>query len=226
MNNNKIANTLILFAGVAIILSSLAMAAPTGATATQVGEQERGTGTSSGQATIEGGNVSETNISGNAITAKWAGFYGFISGGVLLSDASANKFYEWTVSNLSNSVIFAANGSITDWNLIAMDSAYAPAGIISGGMDDFNFTFTQTATFSSTSIAAVSNTPFATTFQNGVMGALRTYALLTPDNTVNIWAGVAIMNTTSFKTGEKVDYQILAPAKGSGTVYHFYLDLP
>jgi hypothetical protein len=209
---------------VALLLLAAVGAEPMGATPT-VGSSERGNGSASGQAGQESGNVTMINLSGIAITTIWGGFYGKVGGSVLLSDASAHKFFEWTVSNFTNSVVYAANDTVNSWDLRAINSSAVPA-VVAQGNDNFNHTFTDTGTFQSESIGPIANTPFTRTYQNGAVGSLRTYALVTNDNTVNIWAGVAIQNTSSFKPGENVDYQIICPALTTGTSYRFYMELP
>lgn len=206
------------------LLSGAAYAQPSGAEAT-TGASERGDGTSSGQAPQEAGNITMINISGISITAIWGGFYGKIGGNVKLGDSTGHRMFEWTVENFTNSIVYAANDTINDWNLKATDYTLVPAFVASGN-DGFNNTFNETDTFHSESIGPIADTPFTRTYQNGAVGSLRTYALITQDNSVNIWAGIAIQNTSSFKPGENVDYQIICPALASGTTYRFYMELP
>jgi hypothetical protein len=223
MNYQRIKSILLLLS-LLIAFSSLVSAVPFGATTAQ-GATEHGTETSSTAATIHGGNASEMNVSGIAITLRWSGFYGFVSGGIQLTDATANKFYEWTVTNFTDSIVYAANASVSDWDLRAMNQSNLPADLVAG-QDRFSNTFIYIDTFQTNGVGPIANAPYARTYQTGSLGVLRTYALITNDNAVNIWAGVAIQNTTSFKTGERIDYQIIAPARAAGTQYNFYLELP
>jgi hypothetical protein len=216
--------SILLGLSVLLLFSSSVFAAPFGASTTQ-GYSGRGTETPATTSTIAGGNVSETNVSGTGITLKWGGFFGFVSGGIQLSDASANKFFEWTVTNFTDSVVYAANASVSNWDLRAMNQSNLPNDVIAG-QDRFNNTFTYTGTFQTNGVGPIANAPYVRTYQGGSLGVLRTYALITNDNSVNVWAGVAIQNSSSFRTGERVDYQILTPAKTSGTEYNFYLELP
>lgn len=207
-----------------IMMSISAFAQPTGAEPT-LGTSEKGEGTASGQAPQQSGNITEVNVSGISITAIWGGFYGIIGGNVQLGDSSGHRFFEWSVQNFSNSVVYAANGTVNDWDLKAIDYTLVPE-YVADGNDGFNNTFTERDTFMTESIGPIADTPFTRTYQNGAAGSLRTYALVTQDNSVNIWAGIAIQNTSSFKPGERVDYQIICPALESGTTYKFYMELP
>ena len=210
---------------VTTLLSAIpAVAVPFGGVIT-FGTSERGSGTASETLTAYPGNVSATNVSGIAITSRWAGFYGLLGGNILLADASNYKFFLWTVSNYTDSVVYAANDTISDWSLKPLNNTYVPEMVLNG-FDSFDLTFTQTGVFSSNSIGPISDTPYTLTYQEGIVGILKTYALLTSDNAVNVWAGVAVQNATSFKPGQNVDYQIIVPASTTGTQYNFYLELP
>jgi hypothetical protein len=63
----------------------------------QTGNQSAQT-TDSGQATIEAGKTAEVRIEQDALTTKWAGFYGNISANRVLGSASDN-LYKWTGDN-------------------------------------------------------------------------------------------------------------------------------
>jgi hypothetical protein len=208
---------------VALSLACAVLAVPYGGQVTP-GVTEHGTGSTVSSTSALPGNVTQTNITGTAITTRWAGFYGFITGGIQLADASNNKFFEWTVTNFTDAVVYAANGTVSTWDLRAMNISTAPYDITIG-QDDFNRTFTSSEVFQTPGVGPISGTPYALTYQGGVVGSLKTYALVTSDELVNVWAGVAIQNTTSFKTGQRVDYQIICPAKTAGTTYNFYLEL-
>jgi hypothetical protein len=222
--NGKMLGSILLVLAFTVILASLVLAAPTGGNIA-TGPSERGAGSSSGTTTAQGGNVTQINVSGTAITGRWAGFYGSISGNITLSDASSNNFYAWTITNFTGAVVYAANSTVSTWNLVPLNNSIAPIGIQTAAADNFNNTFTSTGTFTSSSMS-VNTVPLTNTYQGGTVGTLKTYALVTGDGLVNVWAGVAQWNTTSFKTGQRVDYQIIAPTKVAGTTYNFYLELP
>jgi hypothetical protein len=186
------------------------------------GSVEHGAAAVSTTRTLAGGNVSEVNVSGNQLTTRWGGFYGSISGGLALTDATANKFYEWTVSSFTDAVVYAASAPVTSWTLVAMNASTAPALVTAAGSDSYANTFTANEAFSSTSIGPIAGTPYVTTLGGG---GLKTYALQTLDESTKVWAGKAVNNAASF-SGGVVDYQLLLPAAAAGTTYSFYLELP
>lgn len=212
----------------AVFLLSFAMvlAAPSGATTT-VGASETATGTSVTTVNADGGNVTYVDVDSTVITSRWAGFYGNVTGSLLLGDASANTFYQWTVADVTGAVVYAANGSVTDWtggNIGPLANANAPTWVAGSSTDNFTNTFNTTGTFTSSS-PSIGSVPVATTLNgSGVAGDLDTYALWSTADSVNIWAGAVVDDANGFNN-ETVDYQILLPAQ-TGTTYSFYLELP
>ena len=210
-----------------LALVSFAVAAPGGAAPT-AGETSAGTGTSSTSTNIEGGNVTYAGINSDQATGNWAGFFGNVSGGLILSDSGANSFFEWTITSWDDTVVYATNDSITDWtggNIAPLTSDNVPSYIVGTGTDNFTNTFNANEAFTSASLTEAS-TPYVETWQNGAQGTLKTYGLQSTADNANIWAGVVDDDSTSFKSATAtVDYQILLPASGV-TAYYFYMELP
>ncbi len=213
----------ILMIAVFVLSFSMAVAAPSGASTT-TGASTTGSATSSTQVSATGGNITYVNVSSNVITGRWAGFYGNVSGNLLLADASANNFYQWTVGSMDGAVVYAANTTISDWTLSALDNAHAPSWVNGSVTDSFTNTFSATEEFNSSSLT-VASTPYVTTYNStGVAGNLKTYALYATNDDANVWAGKVVDDANAFN-GDSVDYQILLPAQ-TGTTYNFYLELP
>jgi len=221
--------TLFLFIIISLFTINMAASQPTGGNIT-LGFSERGVSSGSETAGIESGNLTAVNVTNIAITTRWAGFYGEVSGEIFLGDSSGNRFYEWTVSNVTGAVVFATNSTVSDWsnsNIVAANDSVLPSYLKTSATDNYNNTFNQSGTFTSLSITEA-NTNYTETFQNGTRGSLKTYALHSTADDALIFAGVAQDNAESFKTNDttstKVDYQLLLPAQ-SATVYNFYLEL-
>ena len=209
----------------AIVSVSMVTAAPGGATNSTAGASSASTGTSSTDIDIEGGNVTFVNIVSNQATTNWAGFYGNVSGGLVLSDSSANSFFEWTITSWTGAVVYATNNTVSDWGSpVVLVNANTPSYVNGAGTDNFTNTFNGTESFTSQGGSGfnILNTPYATTIGSG---NFKTYALYSgaTDN-ANIWAGKVVDDGTSFK-GDTVDYQILLPADTT-TSYYFYMELP
>ena len=65
----------------------------------------------------QAGNVTQLSLNGTAITSSWQGFYGNISGTLILSDNSGNNFYDWNMSTPSGEV-YASRVNNVDWSQI------------------------------------------------------------------------------------------------------------
>ncbi|MEM5826005.1 MAG: hypothetical protein QW480_00330 [Candidatus Aenigmatarchaeota archaeon] len=215
------------------IIFSIAVAAPTGASVTQVGDQERGSESSSpGQVQTQGGNLTYVNVSAYQITGKWAGFYGNISGDIRLADSSNNIFYKWTISDPTGSVVYVCTGTVSSWTTANIVPLYANDNLLpsflKSGADSFNVTFTSQEQFTSASLT-INNVNYTYTYSSNQPGnTFKTYALKATNENVMIWAGKAVRAGTSFKN-TAVDYQVLAgvPAQYPNTVtFYFYLELP
>lgn len=225
MNNSRLA---VLLAILMILGAYTVVAAPNGATVAE-GAQERASATAAGTVSTQGGNVTQVNVTGTQLTSRWTGFFGTINGGYTLEDGSSNLFYEWTISNTTGAIVYAANGTVSTWTLAAANELNMPTNLQGvSAPDTFNNTFSATEAFTSATIGPVANTPYTTTWQGGSQGTqLKTYALTDPDDSDIVFAGYSEYNVTSFKgAADPVDYQILAPGFASGVTYNFYLELP
>lgn len=215
-----------------LLVVPFALAAPSAADIT-AGTAESYTYTPTTTTTsVNGGEVQEVNVSGSVVTSKWVGFYGQVSGSILLGDSSGNVFYQWTVSDPTGAVVYAANGSVSTWDttniqpLYASDAGWLPSFMLSGA-DSFNTTFVNQETFTSNSLT-INSVNYTTTWQGGSQGTdFKTYALKAVNDNAIIWAGKAVADKTAFN-GNTADYQILAGVNSlSGTTtYYFYLELP
>jgi len=210
-----------------ILAVSLVQAVPGGANVTG-GVSSGVSGTTSTTTDIESGNVTYVDIYSQQVTGKWAGFYGNVSGAIILGDSANNMFYSWTVSNFDGAVVYAVNDTISNWgssNIVSANNSVVPTHIVGSYADNFTVTFNDTEDFNSSSINKA-DIPFAKTWQNNTQGNLRTYALYGLSENANIWAGLVDDDSTSFRgVGFTVDYQILVPTEAL-TTYNFYLELP
>lgn len=214
------------------IITSVSLAAPTGASVTQVGNQERGQEGTAGQISTQGGNLTTVNISSYQITGKWAGFYGNVSGDIRLADGSGNVFYKWTISDPTNSVVYVCTGTVSTWTTSNIVPLYSTDNLLpsflKSGADSFNRTFTTQEQFTSASLT-INNVNYTYTYSNNNPGnTFKTYALKADSENVMIWAGKASKAGTSFKN-TVVDYQVLAGVPNqypSTSTFYFYLELP
>lgn len=95
----------------------------------------------------QAGNVTELNIFGYSITQAWQGYFGNITGTLMLSDASDNVMYNWSLANPEGE-IYASRSSSVDWDNIGcfdwdLNGSWLESefGIESDDVDGVNETF-------------------------------------------------------------------------------------
>lgn len=218
---------IMLMLAITVLSLSMVVAAPVGGSTT-VGASTSGTSTASSTVSIDGGNVTYVDVNSNVVTSRWAGFYGNVSGSLFLADASSNNFYQWSISSMTGAVVYAADGTISDWaqgsSIVPLTNANAPTNVNGVYTDNFTQTYNANEAFTS-STYNIASTPYATTYNSsGVAGNLKTYALYSNTDAKTIWAGKVVDDANGFD-GSTVDYQILLPAQ-TGTTYSFYMELP
>jgi hypothetical protein len=194
-------------------------------------KRPRWVGNTPGNATTEGGNISQVNLSATTLTDRWSAFYGNVSGGIVLSDndnASA-YVYQWsTAANTSGGAVCAStNSSYIFTSLIGTnDSALNTAWGFGVASDNVTKTFTDSATcnlnFSQGGVATSARV-------NHTTGSFWTCAM--NDNRSTAKSSFAFCTNISstgvnFK-GNASQYEIMVPTVfGSGTeTYYFYLQL-
>ena len=72
----------------------------------------------------EAGNLTELRIQGLTQTEAWQGYYGYITGTIVLDDEQQNTMYNWTVAEPQGK-IFASNETISDWSTAHCLDLYA-----------------------------------------------------------------------------------------------------
>ncbi|MFH1642048.1 MAG: hypothetical protein ABIC04_04060 [Nanoarchaeota archaeon] len=193
-----------------------------------------------------GGNNTKLEINISQATGNWQGYFGNISGRVVLGDASGNTMYDWTADSSFSPIgeIYAANNTIVDWgdvicvnfsgngsvgtqgiNQTALESMF---GMVSSDNDGIDETF---STLNNITIAGtlLQNCHATNTYDNN--GAQSTYfneTLLTErsQGTV-IFATEVDQDATGFD-GNSYDFQMIVADDGSdglATAYYFYVEL-
>lgn len=178
-----------------------------------------------------GGNLTAVNINGSAITDRWTGFYGNISGIVQLADAAGNQFYKWTITQITGSVVYATNGTVSNWSTLqAATFNSMPFYLKQTAADNYSNTFTSNEAFT-TNLRTVPSVDYTYTLNSTAQNSVfKTYAMTADinssadDNATIVFAGKAVQADNAFDNSA-VDFQILAPAR-SLTTYYFYLELP
>jgi hypothetical protein len=92
-------------------------AEPFGASTVTPGRNERAPNDTPQSHGAQAGNVTEIIISGYSITQSWQGYFGNVTGTLMLADASDNVMYNWSEQSPAGE-IFASTNSTIMWNSV------------------------------------------------------------------------------------------------------------
>ena len=227
--SNRVVNPMLFVTTVLAILSVLLLTTPSlaveNATISAGSESSYNASVSAGNTSVTAGGTKQVNINSVPSTSRWAGFYGSISATIVLADASSNWFKNWTVSDVSGSIVYASDEAIIDWDNLspANQTSDFPSWLTSDSADNWQNTFNnnETHTFNGQSL----NVNYTYTYDNAGTNTFKTYCLK-DTNSKLLWAALAQNDATGYNGGT-VDYQLLVPVNGaSSTTYYFYFELP
>ena len=185
----------------------------------------------------QAGNVTELSITGISVTRYWQGFYGNITGTIILADSTGNNFYDWNVSTPTGQVYASRNDSIT-WSsvncAVAGDITTEESflGHQSSAPDSITNTFTSTT---HPSILVGSNTIdncFATQAYDSTGEQNNAFhQILLNGGGDMIYTTIIENTTTAGFNNVPWHFQLLVGEPGAGanatttTPYYFYLEL-
>lgn len=222
----RIKNLIIVGLIVALGCAGIAFAEPTGAEVT-AGTPETWNGTAAGNVTAEGGNITPVNLSAEQQTDKWQGFYGEVTGALVLRDQSGDQMYNWSLLNLSGEV-YATRSTSVDWTTVAGETdCTTDEAITKTNSDRVNLTFTNNATLSGWDVGGVAigaACQIFTFINNASQTATFEEIILNATGVTSIYATKIDADTTGFD-GATHDYQMIVPANSTTQVYYFYVEL-
>ncbi len=190
----------------------------------------------------EAGNVTELIFTSQRSTMAWQGYYGNITGTIVLADANNNSMYSWAIAQAQGQ-IFAANTSGIDWpsvrcvnysasndvtvsgqtlNLTTLEDSF---GINLSDKDGFNETFNNTYTCGgadpcfriATRMIRSGECPMVTTYVDGISQPTSFREVLMNDNNTGAVLFVALLepHIDGFKTGvDQHDFQMVVAENG------------
>ncbi|NOZ80370.1 MAG: hypothetical protein GXP63_01745 [DPANN group archaeon] len=193
------------------------------------------------------GNLTEIAIDDTKVTQGWQGYYGNVSGTIVLDDALNNSMYTWDQSSASGEIYASRNFSIdfssgqivcaNTANVSIENTAIFP-GTAGNDADNVTNTFSQTThpeiVVGSNTITADSCSYTLSTYVDDAADATRTFneTLLYSKNMNSIiYTAIIAQDAEGFKSGtDSHDFQMLVGEDGhSGdtatTTYYFYVEL-
>ena len=244
-----------LFCLIILVLSYSVFAAPLGPQQIlQATPQRRSSGLdTSGGTSIQGqaGNLTSVNISSLALTKRWQGYFGNVTGTITLDDTNGNTIYNWQLLNPQGEVYVAngsASGAVTWTNVFCFNytnnKTNGPVVQRFNGTDlertigsniydrdsvnsTFNDTFTGTFTVGSTTITATSGCRQTTLFVSDAYQQTDFVEVLLTDNDSIIYTALLESDTTGFESAP-VDFEAIVGENGdtvAATTYYFFVEL-
>ena len=242
MNMRTIGIAVIVVALVAAF-TGIVSAVPDGATADINVSKSTMTTAATGTDAAEGGYITGINLTSEQSTAKWQGYFGNITGSIVLADGNGVKMYDWgEVGTVSGEVFATTSGSAPAWasansvTIAERDNATTGINFLWGWTDtadDADATFNTTGSVTVAGLAEISGTvatttgailPAASNWQTLVITDVTTIA--TKDDYIFVGP---INDTTTGYRGSPVDYQIIVPEDietDSQNTYYFYVEIP
>ena len=221
-----------------MIVGTVFAADPSGSGTLAIDGSERANTPSVGQLPAQGGNVTEVDITAEVITSKWAGYYGNITGLIVLEDSSGNTFYNWSDASPTGEVFATRNPSTPTWGSIGCADAAdigteATALGLSTGAD--NLTNTFCATCGNHSAFQVSSQPFtadlctyrSNVYDNSGDQIINWDQIILDDGNYPLYTTIINQDTTGFD-GRSWDFQLLVAENSSistMTNYFFYIEI-
>jgi len=193
------------------------------------------------QIAAQAGNITQVNITALTITKSWQGYYGNVSGAIVLQNANNNTFYNWSLTSTAGeiyatrttSVNFATVNCTAAANLTTEETFL---GQVAADADSVSNTFkkpTSHPTFSVGSVSVGNGSCYATNaFDNTGAQTTDFFQVLLSDA-----SGAGNIVYTTLMNGSKTgfnnqawDFELLVGQNGhaggpSTTTYYFYVEL-
>jgi hypothetical protein len=187
------------------------------------------------------GNVSELNFEANTSTSTWQGYFGNVTGTVVLGNANNKTMYNWNLASPAGQIYATRLATVPTWSSIQCASSVqvndedAELGVNqSRDQDSVNNTFLNTVSFDSFYVGNVSIAPSPSCYATNLNGASGTPSssfaeVLLHDSNELIYTALITTPTAGFD-GLEHQFQMLVGENGhngntAATPYYFYLEL-
>ncbi len=226
-----------------LISTGIVIATPTGFLNNDEIQDYRRSDPSEKTDSAKAGNVTEINASFLQVTKSWAGYYGNVTGTIVLDNSDNMSMYDWSVATPSGT-IFAVNQSVTSWSNVQcfnysnkgteINLSHLESSLGCNGSDDcvdetFNTNTHATITVGTNTFTNVCNAT-KTYVNDGASTDFDEALLYEPDANLVIYATVIQDNQNGFDN-TPADFQLLVGENGHGsaasttTPYYFYIEL-
>ncbi|MEM3374022.1 MAG: hypothetical protein QXE31_02255 [Candidatus Woesearchaeota archaeon] len=224
----KILLTVLLVFG---LLINFVNAQPTGADITR-GASSRGVNPTVTTQEAQAGNVTGLVINQTSITRIWQGFYGNVSGQIVLENSAGNNFYDWTLATVSGQV-YASRNLVSDWTSVNCTNSSQweaeelalniPLTSVEGINETYSLTTHPLFTVGNIPVQNCRSTrPYNSTGQPGNFWNV----LINTNLTNTVYVSVLSDDSSAFDGGT-ADFELLVPTDRSTglATYYFYVEL-
>ena len=185
----------------------------------------------------QAGNVTQLSIDGTALTTSWQGFYGNVTGTLILGDANGNKFYTWGNLSSPSGEVYASRSNSVTWasidcaSIANITAEQTYLGQTAADPDSVTNTYTLTS-HPSFLVGATNLTGcYSTKAYNssGVQGN-GFWQVLLDDKTNSVYTTLLDNNPETGFNNKPWDFQLLVGENGkvgneAATPYYFYVEL-
>jgi hypothetical protein len=181
-------------------------------------------------------NLTELLVDANTITKSWQGYYGKVSGAIMLKDSSGTRFYDWNIIQPTGEVyatrmsdVNFADINCTNISEIANEETYIGQNLTDTDSVRNTFNRSNHPQFSVGNIYIEANTCRATSlYVNSSAQNSTFYEVLLSDGTSNIvYTALLDLNQIGFDN-QLYDFQMLVGENGrdeATTTYFFFVEI-
>jgi len=193
--------------------------------------------TSDNNVTTEGGNVTNVTVSTNASTERWVGFYGNVSGNLLLKKGDLGAaLYTWTWTPAGVGEVCVSTDPAFGWatlanlaSVVGIDTAWNPT--VPAAVDNATGTLNESCNLNINPIGAVTGLGQQTANNAGTYNwetcAVADTGAPAAKNDYAFCVNISLGNTPA-PSNQTAMYQVIAPANATATAletYFFYVEL-
>ena len=187
----------------------------------------------------QGGYVTPVNISALAITQHWQGYYGDVTGTIVLADGNNETMYNWSMSTVTGE-IYATRDSTPTWagvscaDVADINTEDTYLNMTGADADSVNLTFDYGKSHPAFSVGATSiaadSCAATNAFDDTGAQVLDFFQVLLEDGTSSIiYATVIDDGATGFDSGA-YDFELMVgedeePGSAGVTAYYFWVEL-
>ena len=186
----------------------------------------------------QAGNITELDITVLSVSRSWQGYYGNITGYIVLDDADNNSFYNWTLTTITGEIYAARNASVsfttvncTNATQITAEETFLGHAAIDG--DSVTNTFNATnhpLIYVGTKTIANNSCPSTNAFGPSGLSPTEFYQVLLSDGAESIVYTAILENSQAGFDGNAYDFELLVGENNhdgspATTTYYLWVEL-